>query len=287
MEATSKLTALDTNPLSPEAMEFEKTKRFSTPEDRAAMAAEIAALDRDGYVIVKDLISPDKVAEIRAAFDPFHAETAVGDTAFAGHQTQRVFNLASKTRVLDALFLHPKILAILEGHLDDQIQLSIASSASLMPGQAGQALHRDDTYYPLPRPHLPLSTNVMWAISDFTAENGGTKLVPGTHLTADLETPPDDQVINAEAPAGSAVLWSGSLFHGGGQNRSDAPRLGVTAIYSRAWLRQQENQFIGVPRELVKTLPRPLQKLLGYWVVNNFLGYVENGSPLAYLNAGE
>ena len=123
----------------------------------------------------------------------------------------------------------------------------------------------------------------MWAMDDFTAENGATLLLPGTHLIADSEPPPNVEPVSAEMSAGSVLLWDGSLFHAGGANRTNAARLGVTVIYCRAWLRQQENQFIGVPPSLVKTLPSQLQKLIGYWVVNNLLGYIDNGSPSAYL----
>lgn len=286
-ETPGRRDLLDTEPLSKRAMRFESGKRFTTPEDRAAMAAEIEALDRKGWVVLPSLLGAEKLAEVRATFERLHRDTPLGDTGFAGHRTQRVYNLAAKTRALDDLLLHPKVLALIEGHIDDQIQLSIATSANLLPGQAGQAPHRDDTYFPLPRPHVPLTTTVMWTIDAFTAENGGTRFAPGSHLTDTEETPAAAQFVAAEAPAGSAILWTGSLFHGGGANRSVAARLGIICGYSRAWLRQQENQFLGVPPDLVRTLSRPLQKLLGYWVVNNFLGYIENGSPRAYLDVRE
>ena len=168
--------------------------------------------------------------------------------------------------------------------LEDQIQLTIASSVNLLTGETAQAFHRDDGYYPLPRPHVPLVVNTMWAIDDFTAENGATLILLETHLTADPDPPKDVQPVSATMSAGSIVLWDGSLFHAGGSNETDAARLGLTVIYCRAWLRQQENQFVGVPPSLVKALPRQLQKLIGYWVANNLLGFVENGSPRACID---
>ncbi|MCH9674232.1 MAG: phytanoyl-CoA dioxygenase family protein, partial [Gammaproteobacteria bacterium] len=202
---------------------------------------------------------------------------------FGGYATQRVYNLVRRTRELDDLMLHPTVLALVEAHLEDQIQLSISSSVNLCPGENAQDFHRDDGYYPLPRPHMPLSINTMWAIDDFTLENGATMLIPGTHLIADSHPPPAAPVVQAEMAAGSVLVWDGSLFHAGGANKTNAARLGVTNIYARAWLRQQENQFVGVPPNEAMRLPRAMQKLIGYWVANNLLGYIDNGSPNAFV----
>ena len=275
---------LDRNPFAPKAIQEQSTRRFSTEQERATAAPELTQLKRDGYVILPRLIDQAKVREVAAEFDRLQADTPMGDSEFGGYSTQRIYNLVARTRVLDELILHPRVLALIEAHLEDQIQLSIASSVNLLGDETAQAFHRDDGYYPLPRPHAPLSMNTMWAVDDFTAENGATLLLPGTHLIADLEPPVNMQPVSAEMPAGSVMLWDGSLFHAGGTNGTTAARLGVTAIYCRAWLRQQENQFVGVPPSLVKTLPSKLQKLIGYWVVNNLLGYIDNASPRAYID---
>ena len=275
--------AVDLNPFSPQSIEEQSTRRFTTSEERAAVAAELSKLRTEGYVILNDVLTSDKVAGIKAEFDRLHQHTAFEDSEFAGYATQRVYNLVRQTRELDELFLHPKVLALIEAHLEDQIQLSIASSVNIWPGESAQAFHRDDGYYPLPRPHPPLSVNTMWAIDDFTADNGATLVMPGTHRISDPEPPADGAVVRAEMPAGSVMIWDGSLFHAGGTNQSSRARLGVTVIYSRAWLRQQENQFVAVPPAEAMALSRPLQKLIGYWVVNNLLGYINNGSPTAFV----
>ena len=99
------------------------------------------------------------------------------------------------------------------------------------------------------------------------------------------ESAPNEPItITAKMPAGSVILYDGSLFHAAGSNLSDSERLGLSVVYSRAWLRQQENQFLGVPPEIARTLPRQMQKLVGYWVVNNFLGYLNNESPSRLLD---
>ena len=276
---------VDRNPFAPKAIQEQSTRRFSTEQERTNVAAEIEQMRRDGYVILPRLIDLAKVQEIAEEFERLQVNTPMGDSEFGGYSTQRIYNLVARTRVLDELILHPSVLALIEAHLEDQIQLSIASSVNLLASETAQEFHRDDGYYPLPRPHAPLSMNTMWAVDDFTSENGATVLLPGTHLIADSEPPVDAEPVIADMPAGSVILWDGSLFHAGGANRTKAARLGVTAIYCRAWLRQQENQFIGVPPSLVKTLPSKLQKLIGYWVVNNLLGYIDNGSPRAYIDS--
>lgn len=273
---------VDRNPFAPGALV--EQRRLSSASARAEMRGALEALRCDGYVILPGLLSSEKIAALREVFERLHQETAKGDSEFGGYATQRVYNLVARTRELDDLLLHQDVIALVEAHLDDQIQLSICSSVNLLPGESAQAFHRDDAYYPLPRPHMPLSVNSMWAIDGFVSENGATLLLPGTHLIADEHPPPGLEPVSAEMTAGSVMLWDGSLFHAGGWNRTSSPRLGVTGIYCRAWLRQQENQFVGVPARLVKTLPRELQKLIGYWVVNNLLGYIDNGSPRAFID---
>lgn len=281
--ASKALPEINKNPFSPQAQALEATKRFSSETDRRAAGDAVATLKRDGYVILERQIDAVKVAQIRAEFERLHDGLALGASDFGGYATQRLYNLVARTRVLDDLYLNPQLLAVIESHLDDQIQLSIASTVNLLPGETAQAFHRDDGYYPMTRPHMPLSVNTMWAVDDFTAANGATLLIPTSHLIADPEPSADARVITAEMPAGSVMIWDGSLFHAGGANTTTAARLGITVIYCRAWLRQQENQFLGVPPALAKNLSRPLQKLIGYWVANNFLGYVNEASPSQFL----
>ncbi|MEM7541358.1 MAG: phytanoyl-CoA dioxygenase family protein [Pseudomonadota bacterium] len=271
------------NPFSPAAIATQETKRFSNPKAVEAHSKEITRLGNDGFVVLEDVFLTDELDEIREIFARWHRDEALCDTEFAGLKTQRLYNLVARTRAFDKLFLNEKVLAIIEGHLKDQIQLSIASSVNLLPGETAQPFHRDDGYYPIERPHMPLSVNTMWAIDDFTLANGATQLIPGSHLISDAEPPARMKTEQAQMKAGSVLLWDGSLFHGGGANQTDQARLGVTVVYCRAWLRQQENQFLGVPPEVAKDLPRPLQKLIGYWVVNNLLGYVNDASPSRFL----
>ncbi|MFT4580850.1 MAG: ectoine hydroxylase-related dioxygenase (phytanoyl-CoA dioxygenase family) [Gammaproteobacteria bacterium] len=272
------------NPFTAAARATEETKRFSSPAQLNDAGEAVGRLRSEGFIIVPDCIDRENVRAIAAEFTRLHTNDHECDTEFAGFKTRRMYNLVARTRILDELYLHPKILAIVEAHLEDQIQLSIASTIDLGPGETQQPFHRDDSYYPMDRPHMPLSVNAILAIDDFTGENGGTVLIPRSHLTADEEPANNAEIVTAKMSAGSVLMWDGSLFHAGGANCTDSRRLGISAIYCRAWLRQQENQFLGVPVEIAKTLPRNIQKLIGYWVVNNLLGYVNDASPLRLLD---
>ena len=284
---SKKLSAIDLNPFSPEAQSIEQTKRLSSEDDRKKVHGTVKALKENGYVILKSRLTKEKLGKIRTELKSLHEEVSKGTSHFGGFETERVYNLVARTRVLDELYLRPELLAIIESHLNDQIQLSISSSVNLLPGQPAQSFHRDDAYYPLPRPHMPLSVNTMWAIDDFTEENGATLLIPNSHVSASDEPVSGHETVKALMPAGSVMIWDGSLFHAGGHNRTSNSRMGITVVYCRAWLRQQENQFLGVPPALAKNLTRPLQKLIGYWVANNFLGYLNEASPSVLLRAQE
>jgi ectoine hydroxylase-related dioxygenase (phytanoyl-CoA dioxygenase family) len=141
-------------------------------------------------------------------------------------------------------------------------------------------LHADDQLIPLPRPHPPIICNTMWAITDFTDENGATRLVPGTHRALNVpELGTTYETIPAEMSKGSVLVWVGSLWHGGGANRTDQRRVGIAMNYCAGYIRQQENQQLGIPPELVKTFPRRLQELIGYSVYNGLVGHIEKKHP--------
>ncbi len=271
------------NPFTKQSQAEQADRFFSTAQERAAVAPQLAQMREQGYVVLPHAITAEQAEEVAEEIRRLNEDTPWGRGAFDGYRTRRVFNMLAKTRVVDALALHPQVVALAESFLEDQIQFSQALGITIYPGQEAQALHRDDDYFPLPRPRPPMIMNALWAITDFTAETGATHIVPRTHLSTDAEPPPG-QELRAEMPTGSVVLYDGAMFHGGGANQSAAPRIGLTMLYSRAWLRQQENHFLSVPREVVREMPRRLQQLLGYWVYNNLLGLVEGRSPMRVLD---
>lgn len=271
------------DPFSAGTIAATRTRLLSTEAARAAQADAIASLREHGHVTLPRVLDAAELSTIRRALDTIHEHVAPGTNAFAGFDTRRAFNLVARTRALDGLITHPDVLAVVEGLLDDQIQLSIASTIDLGPGSTAQPLHRDDGYYPIPHAGLPLSVNVMWAIDDFTADNGATVYVPGSHTwDPERRAEPSERRV-AEMPAGSAFLWQGGLLHGGGRNGTDRRRLGLTVLYCRAWLRQQENQYLGLDPDVVARFDRPFQRLLGYAMFGATLGNVDGVDPKHWL----
>jgi ectoine hydroxylase-related dioxygenase (phytanoyl-CoA dioxygenase family) len=237
-----------------------------------------AALDRDGYAIVEGLVSRADAARIRAELSQLLETIPTGRNDFEGFHTRRIYAIFAKTRAIDPLAIHPLVLGALDRVLG-HYQFSAPVGIEIGPGEKGQSLHRDEGVYPIPQPHPEIVCNVMWALEDFTEANGATRLVPRSHGGRLAQTRPDTATIPAEMPAGSAMLYLGSLFHGGGANTTDRPRLGVAIEYAASWLRPQETQLLAVPPELARTLPARLQELLGYNIRPPFLGYVDGRHP--------
>jgi ectoine hydroxylase-related dioxygenase (phytanoyl-CoA dioxygenase family) len=245
--------------------------RDATPEMVAG------GIRRDGYVIVDHIVGADEVARARDDLLRVLERTPTGRNDFEGFATRRVYALFKKTRHFDGPALHPLVLGVLDRVLG-HYQLSAPVGIQIGPGEKMQMLHRDEGIYPLPRPHPPVVVNTMWPLDDFTEANGATRIVAGSHSC---------ETVVAEMPAGSAMFYLGNLWHGGGANRTDRPRLGVILEYVVSWLRAQENHCLAVPRRVVRTLPPRLQELLGYNVYPPFVGYVDGAHPRKALERDE
>jgi ectoine hydroxylase-related dioxygenase (phytanoyl-CoA dioxygenase family) len=184
--------------------------------------------------------------------------------------------------------VHPAILPIVEGVLDRGCLVSSLSSISIDPGETAQPIHADDQLIPLPKPHPPTVCNTMWALTDFTEENGATRIVPGSHL---WDHSPDYGTSYPTVPAtmarGSVLVWHGSLWHGGGANRSDTRRVGIAMNYCAGYIRQQENQQLGIPRAVARRFPKRLRELVGYSVYNGLIGHIDKHDPTELLDADE
>jgi len=256
-----------------------------TEDHDRAVDAVAAGLDADGYAIVEAVLTRGRAEEIRDELRRLLEPVPGGRNDFEGFATRRLYALYAKTRELDDLTLHPLVLGALERVLGPHFQLSGPTGIDIGPGEVAQVLHRDEDIYPVPRPHPELVMNVMWAFDDFTEANGATRVVAGSHHTA--APPPDDAPLHfAAMPAGSVMLYRGSLWHGGGANRTKHPRLGVAIEYVVSWLRPQETHLLAVPTEVARTLSKRLRELLGYDVYPPFLGYVDGRHPDRVLGPG-
>ncbi len=243
----------------------------------------VAGMEADGVVVCEGVLDGARVAAIHAELDRVLADTPTGRNDFEGHATKRIYNLFGKTRAFDDLATDPVLLAVLDATVGPA-QLSAPTGIQIGPGEPAQVLHRDDSIYPLPQPHGEVVLNTMWAFDDFTVSNGATRFVPGSHRWEPGRWPTDDDpVVDAEMPAGSVAFYTGSIWHGGGANGTDRPRLGVILEYAAAWLRPQENHVIGVGAELAATLPDRLQELLGWNIYPPFVGYVDGRHPRRFL----
>jgi len=238
----------------------------------------LRVLDADGYAIVEGLLDPQEARRVRAELTDLLAATPRGRNSFEGFGTRRIYALFAKTRSFDGSATHPLVLGVLD-RLLGQYQFSAPVAIEIGPGEAAQSLHRDDGVYPLPQPHADVVVNTMWALEDFTVANGATRLVPGSHRWIDRRPDAATPTVAAEMPAGSMMVYVGSIWHGGGANTTERPRLGVILEYVSSWLRPQENHILAVPREIARTLPERLQELLGYNIYPPFLGYVDGRHP--------
>ena len=260
---------------------------MSTTTDQGLLERVLADLDRDGYAVVESLLPPDEAKAVRDGLREVLDRTPTGRNDFEGYQTRRIYALFAKTRAFDPLALHPLLLGVLDAVLGPSYQLSAPTGIEIGPGEKAQFLHMDDGIYPLPRPHPEVVLNSMWALDDFTAENGATRVVPGSHRWTDRIPVDPDETVTVTMPAGSVLFILGTLWHGGGENRTDRPRLGVLLEYAAGWLRQQENHVLAVPPDVVRTLPERLQELIGYGIHPPFVGYVDGRHPRRLLEAAD
>ena len=238
-------------------------------------------LERDGYVIV-DRLAPEPVARAVTELAPHIDETHRGNTYFEGKHVRNVEGLIGRSKAAEQLMVDPVMLAVADRILLPycvRYQLNWTSCRQLESGAEAQYLHRDGQVYPFRNPHPPTQLATMWAGTDFTAENGGTRLVPGSHLWDEDRDAREDEVVNAEMRRGSVLLYTSGTLHGGGANRSTRPRTGIAIQYSLGWLRQEENLHLEVPPALAKNLPDRLQELVGYDFGAPYLGLAHGDDP--------
>jgi ectoine hydroxylase-related dioxygenase (phytanoyl-CoA dioxygenase family) len=253
--------------------------------DSAVVEADMAALDRDGYVIWENLLSAEQCREIRAALRPWLGHT--GRNSFEGRLTQRIYSVLSRTRVCDRLVDHPRVLAVLDRLLMPNYLLSALQAINIQPGEVAQLPHHDDGFYPIPRPREPLAAATVWAIDDFTADNGATVVIPGSHRWGRRPPGPDDHALPVVMPAGSCVFFVGTLWHGGGANASTGDRLAVTAQYCEPWLRPMEAFSLSISRDIARTVSDDIRRMLGYSIHPPFVGAVDGLHPLRLLGTGQ
>jgi ectoine hydroxylase-related dioxygenase (phytanoyl-CoA dioxygenase family) len=234
-----------------------------------------------GVTVLRGVLDADACDELLEDLARIESELGVrpADNGFEGRATLRAYNLLRHGPLWERIPVHPQVLPVVEGVLDSGCLVSSLSSVRIQPGETAQPVHADDQLFPLTPPHPAVVCNTMWALTPFTDANGATRLVPGSHTRGKPTFGGDYETVPAEMERGDVLVWHGSLWHGGGANTTDADRVGIAMNYCAGWVRQQENQQLGLDPALVATFEPRLRELVGYGVYQGLIGHVEKESP--------
>ncbi|WP_370185268.1 phytanoyl-CoA dioxygenase family protein [Rhodococcus wratislaviensis] len=266
---------------------------LTTLNPRTTVDEVIAVIERDGGVIVRDFLTADQLAALNADLEPELDALPFGiDPDFSGKRTRRLGGVFGHTRAADVIVRNPLYSGAAAHYLqipehvwfgEDRVetvpsmQVGLSQVISIHPGEGAQPLHRDDAAWQWRHPEggRQARVQIMVALTDFTAENGGTLVIPGSHRWDDERSPKRTEAINTVMPAGSALIWIGATYHGGGTNNTDRPRTGLSLSWDLGYLRQEENQYLTIPVEKAKHLPEDIQRALGYEACPPLMGWVE------------
>lgn len=254
----------------------------------------VTVIERDGGVIIEDFLSADVMDELRHDLLPVLAARNLGVDDFSGFRTRRMGALFAHSFRLADIATHPLYLGAAQHFVDVPVvywrgdrqrelrpglRVGATTLIQIGPGETAQPLHRDDWAFMWRHPAYGREARlqVMLALSEFTAENGGTMVIPGSHRWDDDRVPHRSEAIPTVMREGSALLWLGSLYHGGGTNSTtDRYRTGLTITLDAANVRQEENQYLSVPVDIVKRYPEQVQRLLGWSAEGSaYMGWVE------------
>ena len=239
-----------------------------------------AALAAEGCAVVERVVPPALLDQARAELAPWREATPAGSDDFSGRRTRRTGGLIARSATCRDLVMHPLVIGAVGKVLSHvaSFQLHLTQVIAIGPDEPAQIIHRDQwafDFFPFPADY-DVQCNTLWAMTDFTEENGATRLVPGSHRFEDRLELTADQTVPAEMPAGSVLFYTGKIYHGGGPNRSTGTRYGLNITYAVSWVRQEENQYLAVPADIARTLPEPLLRVMGYARGAYALGYVDD-----------
>ncbi len=237
-------------------------------------------LARDGCVVIDELVSPEAIDSVMAEMQPHIDANGFGPEAFTGLNTKRTGALVARSETARQLVSHPLVVGVTGKHLEHAttFHLHLTQIISIGPDSPSQPVHRDQwafDFFPFPDDY-EVQCNTLWAGTDFTEANGATRVVVGSNHHEDRLKYEHADTEPAEMTKGSVLLYTGSVYHGGGENSTDQVRTGINITYAVSWLRQEENQYLSVPPEVVPTLDDELLKLMGWDRGAYALGYVDD-----------
>ncbi|MGB8860780.1 MAG: phytanoyl-CoA dioxygenase family protein [Ilumatobacteraceae bacterium] len=250
----------------------------STPQ----LAEHIGRLDLDGYTIVHDAFDAAVAESLDADIDRLERELAIGfgGNGFEGLATTRVYNLLALGELYQQIPVHPVVLPLMHHLLGAGCLVSSLSAITIHPGEVAQPIHADDQVIPIPKPHRAVTANSMWAITDFVEANGATRIIPRSHREPGSPTYGQHyDSLCAEMRRGSILVWDGGLWHGGGSNTTARRRRGIAMNYCAGFIRQQENQQLGIPIDIVRGFSHELRELCGFGVYKGLIGHIDRQSP--------
>ena len=243
-----------------------------------------AEIRERGYTVLEGALDPDTLVRFRAELPPVLDDGPLGRNDFEGYSSKRVYALLAKTPTVANLVEHPDVLALVAEFLMPNYLLTSCLAIDVHPGETRQSFHFDDGGVNQPRPRRPAGISTIWAVDDFTDDNGATEVIPGSHLWGDKRPDPESaEVVRVTMSAESVVVFAGTLWHRGGANHSDANRLGVTPQYCEPWARQLENMILAVGPKARDYSDR-IKAMLGYSITPPFMGYVDGRHPMKYLD---
>ena len=233
-------------------------------------------ISQDGAVILSDVLKLAEIEQFRAELDPFIQATEVGRDRFSGTKTTRTGALIARSAKARDMVMNQKIVKCAETFLApfcERIQLHLTQVINLKPGQGKQGIHRDRWAWGKRLHNLEPQFNTIWAMTEFTQDNGATQVVPGSLDWPDDRKAQPEEICQAVMSAGSVLLYTGGVFHGGGENCSTSDRIGVNLTYTLGWLRQEENQYLSCPPEIAREFSAEMQDMLGYTMGQYAMGY--------------
>ncbi len=255
-------------------------KLESLPQD-APIERVMETIRRDGAVILTGMLSPAEARAMTDELTPLLETTRPGRESFSGFKTTRTGALPARSPKVRGALLDPRVRAVCDAVLlpnAEGYQVNVTHIIRIMPGEVAQVMHRDRWSWQYLKDIEP-QLNTIWALSDFTRENGATQVVPGSQHWPDSRRPQKHEIAYAEMPRGSVLIYTGSVFHAGGANQTDQPRIGMNLTYCLNWLRQEENQYLSCPPEIASTFEPELQKLMGYGSGGYGLGFYTPPNP--------
>jgi ectoine hydroxylase-related dioxygenase (phytanoyl-CoA dioxygenase family) len=255
--------------------------------DAAEIEQHLSALTVDGYTVIEGLMPDDLRRQIRAELDPYLQRKKMGRNNFEGEHSERVYALLAKAPSMAQIIEHPVILSLLDRLLPRNYLLSAALAINVHPGETPQPFHIDDSAggLDLPRPRKAFGISTIWAFDEFNEHNGATEVVPGSHHWPAERVPTEAEVVKVVMPAGSVVVFQGTLLHRGGANHSEGIRLGITPQYCAPGLRQIENMVLAVPPTMAGQYSEKIQNMLGYNIIDpGFMGYVDGRHPRSLID---